>query len=308
MDEAASRHGEVRAGLGLTFPSPSEMFLSYAELVKPKVTVLNLAVGVICFILAGGAVLSSQFLLFAVAGALVAGGCGAVNCWYDRDIDAAMDRTSRRSIPGGRVHAGHAFFFGGILLAAGLAIMALKFPPLTLAFAATGAAIYLAVYTAWLKRSSPANIVVGGIAGSCAALSGWAAAGGAFPAAAPLFIAVLGFLWTPGHFWSLAIRRSEEYRSAGVPMLPVIAGPERTASAVRSWNLATVIFALLPPFIGLTGPLYLAAALPAGLLYGSGSFRLSLSPENAVAERLFHLSNVFLVVILGCLLLFAFPP
>ena len=230
------------------------------ELTKPKVTVLNIAVGLTCFVLAGFPSLNwAGAIAYFIVGYMVVGGCGTLNCYLDRDIDAVMERTRRRAIPTGRVSPRTALAWGAVLVVFGLASTILLFGAETTLYVSLGSIFYLAVYTLWLKRSSRWNVILGAAAGSFAALSGWSAAG--LPlAATPLLVGLLDFLWTPGHLWSLAIKRVDEYREAGVPMLPVASGVGPASRLVLAFNSATIAFTLILPVLGLTGIVFVAAS------------------------------------------------
>ncbi len=270
----------------------------YLELTKPRVTLLNLLVGLVSLLLVPVQLTFYRLLPFLIAGYLVTGGCGSLNCWYDRDIDSAMQRTSHRVLPNGFFPASYALIFGLILLLSGFLTAFLFLPLLTVVMMATGAGIYLLIYTAWLKRSSSLNVVIGGTAICFAAFAGWTATGALFPSSTPFAIAILGFLWTPGHFWTLAIRRDEEYRRTRIPMLPTITGRISGGQAVFTWNAATVIYTLFLPALTNTDPISLGLIIPAGafLLYFSGSFLRV--PSNQRAERLFFYSLGYLMSIL----------
>ena len=236
----------------------------YLELTKPKVTLLNLLVGVTCFVLAAFPAINwFRLVLFSVVGYLAAGGCGVLNSAYDMDIDKLMIRTSKRAIPAGYVAANKAVVLGIAMVAGSFAISYVFFNPLTVLMIAIGTAFYLVIYTVWLKRISPWNVVIGGFAGCFAALSGWSAAVNTL-SLMPLLVAMLDFLWTPGHLWGLAIKKVKEYKEAGVPMLPVTAGISGASKVVFLLNVLTVAFSFLLPLSHLTGTVYLVVAFGAG--------------------------------------------
>ena len=201
-----------------------ETFDKYLELTKPKVTLLNLLVGVTCFLLAAYPTVDwLKLVAFAIVGYLAAGGCGVLNSVYDRDVDKLMARTSKRAIPAGYITTSRALTFGTALIGASFAFSYFFFNPLTFLMLALGLVFYLLIYTVWLKRTSPWNVVIGGFAGCFAGFAGWAAAAGTLSLTA-LLVGALDFLWTPGHLWGLAIKKMKEYKSAGIPMLPVKVG------------------------------------------------------------------------------------
>ncbi len=243
------------------------MMGKYFELTKPKVTLLNLLVGVTCFVLAAYPTVDwVKLAVFSFIGYLAAGGCGVLNSVYDTDIDRLMTRTARRAIPAGHVAAKTAAALGVVMLAGSFVISYFFFNPLTALMFGLGAVFYLVIYTVWLKRISPWNVVIGGFAGCFAALSGWTAAVNTL-SLMPLLVAMLDFLWTPGHLWGLAIKKAREYRRVGVPMLPVKIGIARAGKVVLALNVVTVAFSLLFPLLQLTGSVYTLAALAAGSLF-----------------------------------------
>lgn len=284
-----------RSETGLTRePRPLQDYLS---LTKPRLTSLNLLAGVTGFLLASGPRVDPRaFALFLAAGYLSVGGSLALNAYLDRDIDPLMSRTALRPLPTGRVRPRRALAFALCALAAGLGAAGLL-NPAALLFTASGALFYIGVYTLWLKRRTPWNIVIGGAAGSFAPLAGWAAVtgGAGLPA---LFLALLIFLWTPGHFWGLAIRYQEDYARAGVPMLPVVAGEERAARWTALSNLALVPFTfVMTPLYGLP---YATAVGALGLVFAFQNLRLLSDPQQGAT--VFHLSNLYLAGMFAVLL------
>ncbi len=241
-----------------------DIFGKYLELTKPKVTLLNLFVGVTCFLLAAYPTVNwLNLVAFSLVGYLAAGGCGVLNSVYDRDIDKLMARTSKRAIPAGYITTNKALSFGIALIGVSFVFSYVFFNPLTFLMLALGLVFYLAIYTVWLKRTSPWNVVIGGFAGCFAGFAGWAAAIGTLSLTA-LLIGALDFLWTPGHLWGLAIKKMKEYKSAGIPMLPVKVGLSKAALVVFLLNGVTVAFSFLFPLLGLTGIVYLGFAVFAG--------------------------------------------
>ena len=236
----------------------------YLQLTKPKVTLLNLFVGVTCFVLAAfPSITWVKLALFAVTGYLAAGGCGVLNSFYDRDIDMLMPRTSKRAIPAGQVASNKALMLGAAMIGASFAISYFLFNLLTFLMMFLGTAFYLIIYTVWLKRVSPWNVVIGGFAGCFAGFAGWTAAANTL-SLMPFLVAMLDFLWTPGHLWGLAIKKVREYKKAGVPMLPVKVGVMKASQIVFGLNVLTVAFSFLLPIFHLTGTIYFFFALVAG--------------------------------------------
>ncbi len=269
----------------------------YVALTKPRIlSLLLLTAG--CGYLAGSRGLVSPGALIAVigGGALAAGGANAMNCAIDRDLDGRMRRTRERPVASGRLAPSQAVRFGLLLNCAAAVWLVAAANPLAAGLALAGSAWYVLVYTMWLKRRSPQNIVIGGAAGCFPPLVGWAAATGGLDGTALALAAVI-FLWTPPHFWALATLLRDDYRSAGVPMLPAVAPPAETARRILRYAAATLAASLLPVAWGGAGPVYAVVAVLAGaeLLRRAGAFRRD--PARATAARLFHYSLVYLAVL-----------
>jgi len=280
-----------------------EKLSKYVELTKPKVTLLNLLVGITCFALAAFPSIDwVKLAVFSLAGYFAAGGCGVLNSVCDYDLDKAMPRTSKRAIPAGYISRIKALFFGSALTALGLEISFFAFNVFTAAMMAFGVVFYLAVYTVWLKRVSSWNVVIGGAAGCFAALSGWTAATNTL-SVLPLLISAVGFLWTPGHLWALAIKKVKEYRKAGIPMLPVTKGLKRAAQATLLFNFGAVALSLLLPLLGLAGILYSVVALSAGGWFLLESKRLMVFPSEALGFRVFVASMPYLACLMAGLII-----
>jgi protoheme IX farnesyltransferase len=273
----------------------------YIQLTKPKVTLLNLLVGLTCFFLAAYPNLNVVALgVFALVGYLAAGGCGVLNSVYDKDIDKKMQRTAKRSIPAGYITVRNGTIFGSILIALSFAIGLFYFNRLTLLMLGLGVVFYLVIYTLWLKRSSPWNVVIGGFAGCFAGLSGWTAAAGTL-SLLPLFIALLDFLWTPGHLWGLAMKKVEEYRQVGVPMLPVTVGLHKASRIVFFMNALTVAFSLFPLAL-LAGPIYLTVALLIGSAFIIQNVGLLVSCSEMDGFKVFLASMPYLFCLMLALI------
>jgi heme o synthase len=274
----------------------------YLELTKPKVTLLNLFVGVTCFVLgAFPAINWINLAVFAVAGYLACGGCGVLNCVYDQDTDKLMQRTSKRAIPSGTITPRKALFFGSLLTAAGISISYFFFNALTALMMATGAAFYLVVYTVLLKRTSSWNVVVGGLAGCFAALSGWTAAANTV-SLLPILVSAVDFLWTPGHLWGLAIKKVKEYKKAGIPMLPVTVGVKKAAKITFLFNVGAIACSLVLPALGLVGILYTAVAVSAGAWFMAESRKLLVFPSETRGFKIFLTSMPYLAFLMVGLL------
>ena len=271
----------------------------YLELTKPKVTLLNLLVGVACFVLAAFPELNwFKLALFSVVGYLAAGGCGVLNSAYDQDIDKLMARTSRRAIPAGHVATNRAIVFGVAMIAVSLGLSIFFFNPLTALMIGLGTAFYLFIYTVWLKRISPWNVVIGGFAGCFAGLSGWTAAVNTL-SLMPLLVAMLDFLWTPGHLWGLAIKKVKEFEKAEIPMLPVTAGIGNASKIVFLLNVITVAFSFTVPLLHLTGTVYLVVAFAAGAMFLFQNRELLVNVSEMAGFKVFVASMPYL----ACLML-----
>jgi protoheme IX farnesyltransferase len=270
----------------------------YLQLTKPKVTLLNLFVSVTCFVLAAFPTVSwFKLALFAAIGYLAAGGCGVLNSFYDRDIDKLMPRTSKRAIPAGQVASNNALLLGAGMISASFALSYFMFNLLTSVMIVLGTVFYLAIYTVWLKRASPWNVVIGGFAGCFAGLSGWTAAANTL-SLMPLLIAMVDFLWTPGHLWGLAIKKVKEYKAAGIPMLPVKAGVFKASQVVFWLNVLTVASSFLFPVFHLTGIVFTVFASGAGIAFLFQNRGLLSDDKEIFGFRVFMASMPYLACLM----------
>ncbi len=263
---AAETTGEAaRAEVPLAeSPSVSTELSDWITLLKPRVLLLVVFTGAVGLLVAPGHLEPFLALVAVLAIAMGAGASGAINMWYDRDIDALMRRTQRRPIPAGRISAEAALSYGVVLGMTSVMLMLLAANVLAAALLAVSILFYVFVYTVWLKRRTPQNIVIGGAAGAFPPVIGWAAVSGSV-AALPLLLFAIVFLWTPPHFWALSLFAHEDYRRAGVPMLPVVKGARETRWQILLYTLALLPLSLLPVALGLAGRVYGAAALLLGL-------------------------------------------
>lgn len=273
----------------------------YLALLKPRVMSLVVFTGFVGLYLAPAA---PHPLLGAVAVlciAVAAGAAGAINMWYERDIDAVMERTKRRPIPAGRVAPANALGFGVVLAVASVSLMGLAVNHVAAALLALSIAFYVFVYTIWLKRRTPQNIVIGGAAGAFPPVIGWAAATGEI-GLVPLALFAIIFMWTPPHFWALALYRSDDYARAGVPMLPVVAGARETRKQILIYTVALLPITAAPYLLGGAGLVYLgaAAALGAGFLWRA--LRVWTRGDAQNAMRLFGYSIVYLFLLFVALI------
>jgi len=275
----------------------SKNLSAYWELTKPRIVLLLDFTAVMAFLVATSTVNIVRLVAVIVAGTLTSGGAGALNCYLDRDLDRIMGRTSRRPIPQGEVSPVHALVFGLALFGAGIVVSALLLPFLASLSILLGAAIYVLFYTQYLKSRTTLNIVLGGFAGSCAPLARWAAATGQLTALVPWLMALLVFVWTPSHFWALAMRAVGDYSKAGIPMLPVVVGEKKTAQYIALNTFLLVPLSLiLVPFGGL-GALYLSIAAALGLGMILVDLRLVASPTKAQAWTAFKFSSPYLAIV-----------
>ncbi len=273
----------------------------YLELAKPRVMSLVVFTGLVGVTVAPGAIHPLLGAIAVLCIALAAGGSAAVNMWYDRDIDAIMSRTRRRPLPQGRIEAPAALEFGVVLIFAAVLLMALAVNWLAAVLLATAAAFYIFVYTIWLKRRTPWNIVIGGAAGAFPPLIGWVAVTGRvdWPG---LVLFLMIFLWTPPHFWALALYRNEDYRRAGIPMLPVTAGARRTKIEMLLYTLVLFPLALTPAFTGIAGTAYLAGAAVLGVLFVICALRVLMDTTHRAARQMFGYSILYLSLLFSLLL------
>jgi len=273
----------------------------YIELLKPRVMSLVVFSGLVGLVVAPGTIHPLIGFVAILCIAISAGGSAAVNMWYDRDIDMVMTRTRRRPIPQGRITPQAALEFGATLIFGSAVLMALAVNILAAVLLVAAAAFYIFIYTFWLKRRTPWNIVIGGAAGAFPPVIGWAAVTGqiAWPAVI-LFLII--FFWTPPHFWALALYRNDDYRAAGVPMLPVTAGAKRTKIEMLIYTLVLFPISLAPAFTGIAGTLYCVGAVILGALFIICAIRVLLDKTHKAARQMFGYSIVYLTLLFGLLL------
>jgi heme o synthase len=233
--------------------------------------------------------------------AVGAGAAGAINMWYDRDIDAVMRRTALRPLPAGRMLPGEALGFGVVLAGWAVAIMGLAVNWVAAELLALTIAFYVFVYTIWLKRRTPQNIVIGGAAGALPPIVGWAAVTGDVGWGAVALFAII-FFWTPPHFWALSLYRAGEYAKAGVPMLPVVAGPRETRRQMLLYTLMLWPASVAPWLLGLAGPFYAAGAGALSLLFTGTALRVWRDESEQSARRMFAFSLLYLFLVFALLL------
>ena len=275
----------------------------FIALTKPRVMSLAVFTALVGLMLAPEHPDPLTGLVASLCIAAGAGAAGALNMWYDADIDAVMARTALRPIPRGRLSRGEALCFGLVLAAGAILILALATNVAAAALLAATILFYVVVYTMWLKRRTPQNIVIGGAAGACPPLIGWLAAGGPL-ALEPLLLTLIIFLWTPPHFWALSLNRAGEYTRAGVPMLPVVAGKAATKRQILIYCFLLVAAAALPWAFGAAGTVYAVISGLSGAAMIALAIRLdrSLYLDARPARRLFAFSILYLFFLFAALL------
>jgi heme o synthase len=275
----------------------------FVALMKPRVMLLAVFTAVVGLIIAPGHVDPLIGFIAIIGIAAGAGAAGALNMWYDADIDAVMTRTVMRPIPHGRVSRREALVFGLILAGSAVGVLALAVNVQAAALLAFAILFYVVVYTMWLKRSTPQNIVIGGAAGALPPVIGWVAATGEI-GLEPLALFLIVFLWTPPHFWSLSLNHADDYARAGVPMLPVVAGRAATTRQIVFYSVLLLPASLLPWVLGSAGAIYVATAAICSAILLVLALQLSLSGavDRRAARRLFAFSIAYLFLLFAVLL------
>jgi protoheme IX farnesyltransferase len=270
-------------------------FKEYIEISKLRIVIVLDLVAVTTLLAASKWQVDAQQIIFLlIAGSLASMGSGAINHYYDRDIDSLMSRTSKRPIPSGRIKAKNALAYGIALSIASIIIGYFTLNALAAGFIALGIIVYIFVYTLLLKRRDASNIVIGGFAGSCASFAGWAAATGSIDLLG-LLVGLIVFLWTPSHFWALAIKIKEEYANAKVPMLPVLVGEGKAAKYILLNTAILVPYSIAIAFFGL-GLIYLIVAILSGLMLIMYNIRLLKEPKS-LAFKAYMASNQYLMAV-----------
>jgi protoheme IX farnesyltransferase len=311
MEITAVRSSRLRlpASVGRTsasivlLPTENARLSGFFELMKPRVMLLAVFTALVGMLIAPTHL---DLLRGAVAIAAItigAGSAGVLNMWYDADIDRVMSRTSTRPIPRDTVSRVEALVFGLVLATGSVAVLAVAANRQAAGLLAFAIFFYVVVYTMWLKRCTPQNIVVGGAAGALPPAIGWAAATGNI-GAEPIILFLIVFLWTPPHFWALALNRSDEYARAGIPMLPVVAGRAATTRQILIYSVLLAPASALPSVLGFAGPIYGATAVICGTIFVSLAWRLhrSMATDRVAANRLFAFSIFYLFALFAALL------
>lgn len=277
----------------------------YIELLKPRVMSLVVFTGLSGLVCAPGTIHPVIAFVALLCIAVGAGASGALNMWYDADIDIDMERTKGRPIPTGRVTPEGALAFGTTLSFASVLIMGLMVNVVAGVLLAITIAFYVFVYTMWLKRSTPQNIVIGGAAGAFPPMIGWAAVTGTVSLESITLFAII-FMWTPPHFWALALFRSEDYRAVNVPMLPVVAGNKETRRQILLYSVLLMPITALPVYFGFAGIAYAVTAFIGGAVFLTLAFliwqRGDADAEFKLAKRLFAFSILYLFLLFAVLL------
>lgn len=257
----------------------------WIALLKPRVMILVVFIGLIGLLVAPGHLHPVLGFTAVLCIAVAAGAAGAINMWYDRDIDAVMRRTANRPIPAGRIFAGAALSYGVTLAIGSVLVMFLATNPTAAAVLALSILFYIFVYTVWLKRRTPQNIVIGGAAGAFPPMIGWAAVTGSVDVV-PVILFAIVFLWTPPHFWSLALYAHADYARAGVPMLPVVAGAKETRRQILLYTLVLLPTTLLPWAVGFSGLIYAVSAILLGTVFLACVWRVWRDRQDAAGNSL----------------------
>lgn len=257
----------------------------WLALLKPRVITLVVFTGLVGLLIAPGHLHPVLALTAVLCIAVGAGASGAINMWYDRDIDAVMRRTASRPIPGGRIPASGALGFGIVLAIASVLVLYLATNTAAAAVLALSIMFYVFIYTMWLKRRTPQNIVIGGAAGAFPPVIGWAAVTGSIDIY-PLLMFAIVFFWTPPHFWALSLYAHTDYERAGVPMLPVVAGARTTRRHVLLYTIILVIASLSPWLLGYAGPIYGVSAVGLGAWFVYASLRVVFDKQDAEGRSL----------------------
>lgn len=309
MSGATIEKGGAQAPLVASEAMDLSEVRDWIALLKPRVMTLVVFTGVVGLLVAPGSIHPVLGLAAILCIAVAAGAAGAINMWYDRDIDALMRRTQRRPIPSGRIAPDAALGFGLFLSAASVAVMGLATNWVAAGWLAFSIFFYVVIYTMWLKRRTPQNIVIGGAAGAFPPVIGWAAVTGDVTLL-PLVLFAIVFMWTPPHFWALSLWAHGDYARAKVPMLPVTHGARETRRQILLYTIALVPVTLAPWFLGFSGLLYAAVAALLGAAFLVHAWRILREPQepdgrsranDAAARAAFRFSLYYLFALFGAL-------
>jgi heme o synthase len=273
----------------------------YVEILKPRVMALVVFTGFVGLVVAPGHLHPVLAMVAVLCLAVGAGAAGAINMWYERDIDALMRRTAGRPLPAGRMMPGEALGFSVVLGVGAVLLMGLALNWIAAELLALTIGFYVFVYTIWLKRQTPQNIVIGGAAGAFPPIIGWAAVTGDIGWGAIALFAII-FFWTPPHFWALSLYRTGDYAAAGVPMLPVVAGPRETKRQMLLYTLVLWPAAAAPWLLGVAGGLYVACALLLSAVFTGAAIQVYRDESERSARRMFGFSLLYLFLVFSLLL------
>ena len=275
--------------------------VDFIALLKPRVMSLVVFTGFAGVMLAPGHLHPLLATVAILCIAVAAGASGAINMWYDRDMDAGMNRTRNRPLPAGRMNPADALGFGVVLAVAAVTVMGLAVNYVAAALLVLAICFYVFVYTIWLKRRTPQNIVIGGASGAFPPMIGWAAVSGdVSPASLALFVII--FMWTPPHFWALSLYRCGDYARVGVPMMPVVVGARETRKLVLLYTAVLVPLTLAPFWLGVTGIAYASAALVLGVIFLGLALRLWVTATDTAAKAMFSYSILYLFALFAAML------
>ena len=291
MDTTSNQNANATTD-GLYGPSVADFW----QLLKPRVMSLVIFTGFVGMFLAPADIHPLLFVVSLFAIAAGAGASGAINQWYDRDIDAVMERTRGRPVPSGAVEPAEALSFGLVISTLSVLLLGLASNWLAAGLLAFTIFFYGVVYTIWLKRSTPQNIVIGGAAGALPPVIGWAAVTGSL-SIEPLILFAVIFMWTPPHFWALALFRNDDYMRANVPMMPVVAGEAETRRQILIYAILLAPLALAPALVGMTSMVYGIVVAALGINFIRLSWVLYRRPDDAAAKRLFAFSILYLFLL-----------
>ena len=292
---------EITQAVAAPIGGVRQVVTDYVTLTKPRVQLLLLLTTVTTMYVAGDPSVG-LVALTVLGGYLSAGGAGAVNHYWDRDIDAAMKRTATRPVPSGRVPAWAALTFGLVLQTLSFLLLATTVNLLSACLALAGFVWYVVIYTMWLKRRTPQNIVIGGAAGAVPPLVGWAAVPGGLDPVAPYLFAIVVF-WTPPHFWALSLLMKEEYAAVNVPMMPVVHGEKETRRQVLLYSVLLMALTLLPVAFGFFGIVYAIAAAALGGAFIVRAYDLYRQADRSSALRAYLFSLLYLALLFGAMVL-----
>jgi heme o synthase len=291
--------GSRSAAIRLTYAGAE--VADFVEILKPRVMSLVVFAGLVGLVVAPGHLHPVLAVVAVLCIAVGSGAAGAINMWYDRDIDALMRRTARRPLPAGRMLPGEALGFGAVLGVGAVLVMGLAVNWVAAELLALTIAFYVLVYTIWLKRRTPQNIVIGGAAGAFPPIIGWAAATGDIGWGAIALFAII-FFWTPPHFWALSLYRTGDYAAAGVPMLPVVSGRRETTRQILLYTLLLWPATAMPWLLGAASGLYCAGALVLSAAFTGFAIRVCRDDGERSARQMFAFSLLYLFLIFSLLL------